>query len=176
MHKRTVLKWLHWTTALLILYFFLVEPEDVRDLGAKALATHAGVGAILGVIVGIWFLSFLKNGLISKPGPKLPPWARKTHAFGYRIIYYLLPVMVLTGAVSGFAAPYVIYAFDIIPISPGLGVRGAHKLAKEIHEIAFNTLTIVIVGHAAFHLWRHYWLRDNALRIMAPKLLYKYLK
>lgn len=176
MHKRTVLKWLHWSTALLILYFFLVEPEDVRDLGAKALATHAGMGTVLALVVGIWFLSFLKNGLISKPGPKLPFWARKTHAFGYRIIYYLLPIMVLTGAVSGFAAPYIILAFDTFPVNPGIGTKGMHEFAQEIHEFTFNSLTIVILGHAGFHLWRHYWLRDNALRIMAPKILYKYLK
>jgi cytochrome b561 len=26
-----------------------------------------------------------------------------------------------------------------------------------------------------FHLWRHFLLKDNALRIMVPKVLHKYL-
>ena len=32
MTRRTALKWLHWLAAGLILYFFLVEPEDDEDI------------------------------------------------------------------------------------------------------------------------------------------------
>jgi cytochrome b561 len=175
MHKRTRLKILHWSTAILILYFFLVEPEDVRELGAGALATHAGAGIILGLVVGSWMLGFLRNGIISKPGPKLPQWARKTHKYGYGILYIMMPLMVLSGAVTGFAAPYVIHAFDMLPINPGIGTKGLHEFAQDAHELVFNLTIATIVGHALFHLWRHFKLRDNALRIMVPKLLHRYL-
>lgn len=175
MHIRTRLKWMHWITVFLILYFFVTEPEDVRRLGAAALATHAGMGALLGIIVAIWFTGFLRNGLLSKPGPKLPNWARKTHVWGYRILYYLLPIMVFTGAIAGFAAPYVIYAFDWVALPSGYGNRTLHELSEDLHEIIFNLLTITIVGHIVFHLWRHFWLKDNALRIIMPKRLHKYL-
>ncbi len=175
MQKRTRLKILHWLTAALILYFFLVEPEDVRELGAAALTTHAGAGVILGLIVGTWMLGFLRNGIISKPGPKLPQWARKTHKYGYGALYLMMPIMVLSGAMAGFAAPYVIHAFDLLPINPGFGTKNLHDWAEEVHEIVFNITIATILGHTLFHLWRHFWLRDNALRIMAPKMLQKYL-
>jgi cytochrome b561 len=34
---------------------------------------------------------------------------------------------------------------------------------------------ILIVAHLLFHVWRHFWLKDNALRIMVPKPLHKWL-
>ena len=34
---------------------------------------------------------------------------------------------------------------------------------------------VVIILHAGFHIWRHARLRDNALRIMFPKVMHRYL-
>ena len=48
-------------------------------------------------------------------------------------------------------------------------------VAEEIHEITFDLLIIGIVVHALFHVWRHFRLKDNALKIMVPKSLHKWL-
>jgi len=172
---RTVLKWLHWVSFGLILYFFFVEPEDVQRLGAVALATHAGMGAILGLLVTIWFVLYLRKGLASRPGPKLPGWAKPLHPLSHRFLTWGMPMMVFTGALAGFAAPYAIRLFGVIPFFPGIGAQALHQQMQNIHEVAFNVILAVIVSHALFHLWRHFGLKDNALRIMLPRVLHKYL-
>ncbi|MCT4554128.1 MAG: cytochrome b/b6 domain-containing protein [Pelagimonas sp.] len=175
MNRRSALKWLHWLSAALMLWFFLVEPEDVEKLGGAALATHAGMGVLLGLVVGIWLVLFLRKGLASRPGPKLPAIAKKAHPVMHRVLYWGSAGVVLSGALAGFAAPYVIKAFGLFPINPGFGGKSIHGLMEEIHEIAFDALMILIVAHLLFHVWRHFWLKDNALRIMVPKPLHKWL-
>ena len=104
-NRRNVLKWLHWLSFFLILWFFVIEPEDLDRLGGAALATHAGMGVLLALVTGIWFLMFLGKGLAGRPGPKLPGWAKRLHPLVHRVLYYGVPVMVLSGALAGFAAP-----------------------------------------------------------------------
>ncbi|MFV1602364.1 MULTISPECIES: cytochrome b/b6 domain-containing protein [unclassified Phaeobacter] len=175
MTRRSALKWLHWLSLGLILYFFLVEPEENRADPGLALATHAGVGLLLAVVVLIWTLVYLRKGLVGRAGPKLPGWARRFHGLNHRVLQIGLPVMVATGALAGVLAPFAIRAFGVLPINPAAGSRTLHELAEELHELAFDALLIVIVLHGLFHLWRHFLLKDNALRIMVPKLLHRYL-
>ena len=175
MNRRTALKWLHWGSLFLMLYFFFVEPEDVERLGAAALATHAGVGFILAVVVVAWFAMFVTKGLASRAGPKLPAWAKKAHPLMHKGMYWLVLAMVLSGGLIGLFAPYSILAFGAFPISPNFDVKLLHELAEEVHEVLFDLCIYAVVAHAIFHIWRHCRLKDNALRIMAPKALHKYL-
>lgn len=175
MTRRTVIKWLHWLSAALILYFFLVEPEEIRSNPGLGLSTHAGVGLMLATATALWLVMFLFKGLAGRPGPKLPAWAKRFHRLSHKGLQYGVPVMVTTGALTGLAAPFAIRAFGRFQINPGTAPKGLHKLAEELHEITFNTLMVLIVAHALFHIWRHIRLKDNALRIMMPKALHKYL-
>lgn len=171
MKHRTVLKWVHWLSAGLILYFLLVEPEENRADPGAALSAHAGVGMLLALTVAL----YLRKGLAGRPGPKLPGWGKGFHRLSHLALQWGVPVVVLTGALSGLAAPFVIRAFGLLPINPGFGAKGVHGFFEEIHEFAFDALLVGIVLHALFHVWRHVRLKDNALRIMTPKALYKYL-
>ena len=175
MTRRTTLKWLHWLSFGLIVYFFFVEPEDVDRLGAAALATHAGMGTLLGILVAIWFAIYWRKGLASRPGPKLPVWGKKLHPVNHKLLSWGMPLVVLTGALTGFAAPYAIKLFGVIPFFPGFGSKGAHQTFEDIHDIAFNLLLVILIVHIGFHLWRHIGLKDNALRIMVPKVLHRFL-
>ena len=175
MSRRVVLKWVHWLSFAGILYFFFVEPEENRADPAGALSTHAGVGLLLAIAVLVWTIMYLRKGLASRPGPKLPGWAKTAHPLMHRVLYVALPVMMLTGAAAGLAAPFVVRAFGVVPLGPGSGTEWLHDLAYEIHEIAFDVLVIMVVAHIVFHLWRHYALKDNALRIMAPRALHRWL-
>lgn len=175
LNRRSVIKTLHWVSLALMVYFYLVEPENVRNLGAVALATHSGVGVLLAIVSTVWLMMFLRKGLASRPGPKLPGWAKKLHPIMHRVLYYGVPLMVFTGALAAFAAPYVVMAFGVLPLNPGFGTKATHDLLSEVHEIAFNGILFVIIAHTAFHLWRHYIVKDNALRIMVPKALHRYL-
>ena len=173
--RRTVLKVLHWVSFFLILYFFLVEPEENKADPGGALSTHAGVGLMLALVTLVWFVQFLRQGLASRPGPKLPGPARRIFVPLHKALQYGVVVMVASGALAGFLAPFAIRAFGAVQINLGIGSKTLHELAQDLHEILFDALIIVIVAHTLFHLWRHYWLRDNALRIITPKALHKYL-
>lgn len=175
MNRRSVLKWMHWLSAGLILYFFLVEPDEVPTDPGAGLSTHAGMGLVLAIVVGIWTLIYLRKGLAGRPGPKLPGITKRLHPLSHRVLQWGMPIVVATGAIAGLAAPFAIRAFGWLQINPGIGTKTMHDLAQEVHEIAFDALIIVVVGHIGFHLWRHLWLKDNALRIMVPRILHKYL-
>ncbi|MCP5074422.1 MAG: cytochrome b [Rhodobacteraceae bacterium] len=175
MNRRVVIKWLHWIAATLILWFYVFEPEESRTAPGEALSTHAGVGIILAATAAIWFAMFLIKGAAGRPGPKLPSWGKRLHPVMHKALYWGVPMMVLSGALTGLAAPFAIRAFGAMPINFTAGSKTLHKLAEEAHEVVFNALILLIIAHALFHIWRHYWLKDNALRIMVPKPLSKYL-
>jgi cytochrome b561 len=175
MKRRTMIKWLHWSSLFLILYFWAVEPEDVERLGAAALATHAGVGTVFATVVLVWFASFALKGLAGRPGPKLPGWGKRFHPWLHKSLYWIVLAMVLSGGLIAVFAPYTVLAFGRFPFAPSIDLKVLHELVQEVHELLFNLALIGIGLHASFHIWRHYMLRDNALRIMAPAQLHKYL-
>ncbi|WP_282181448.1 cytochrome b [Aliiroseovarius marinus] len=175
MTRRTTIKWLHWLAFGLILYFFLVEPEEIRGNPGLGLATHSGMGILLALVAAIWLGMYLSKGLAGRAGPKLPGWGKQFHALSHKVLQIGLPVTVATGAFAGLAAPFAIRAFGLVQINPGNAPKGLHSIAEEIHEIAFDAFFILMLAHAGFHIWRHFGLKDNALRIMVPKVLHKYL-
>lgn len=178
MTKRTLVKWLHWLAFGLMLYFFFVEPE-VEGTGAARgdmLSTHAGMGMLLGVVTLIWTWIYFRHGPLGRPGPKLPPWGKKMHRVVNVGLYWLVPLTVLTGGFAGLASEYPVRGFGIVPLNPsGWGTKALHDIAEEVHEIAFDVTIILIFMHLIFHVWRHLRLKDNALRIMAPKALHRWL-
>lgn len=175
MSQRTLVKWLHWLCFGVILYFFAVEPEDIPSDPAAGLSLHAGMGLILAIVGVVWTVLYLAKGLTGRPGPKLPGWAKTIHPIGHKVLQIGVPVVVASGAIAGLAAPFVIHAFGSIPINPGFGGKGIHDFAQEVHELVFDGLILLIASHVVFHLWRHFWLKDNALRIMMPRIQHKYL-
>ncbi len=178
-NRRKVIKVLHWTTFALLLYFFFVEPDEVErgNQAAKsaALSTHAGVGFLLAIVAGVWSVMFWTKGAAGRPGPKLPAWGKRAHPILNTGLYHLLPIMVLTGALSGLLAPFAVRGFGVIPLNFSGGLRGLHSVMTEVHEFTFDALTLLVIAHLSFHIGRHYILKDNALRIMAPRALHKYL-
>lgn len=178
MTRRTAVKWLHWISFGLIIYFFISEPHvrGTGDARAAQLSTHAGMGMILALITLIWSILYLSRGQLGRPGPKLPDWGKRVYRIVNTGLYWMLPVMVLSGALAGLVSDYPVAGFGSIPLNPtGWGTAGLHDLAEEIHAIVFNATLVLISVHALFHIWRHFRLRDNALRLMVPKMLHRYL-
>ncbi len=180
LNKRGILKFLHWATAAIILYFFIVEPDlpnnGTTTMMTAELSTHAGMGFLLSIIVVIWTLVFVRGGLVGKPGPKLPEWAKKIHPIMHKGLHFSLPFMLITGLTVGLTAPFQVLGFGLVPLNvPFIGGAVLNDLANEIHELSFNILILLIVLHSVFHLWRHFLLRDNALRLILPKSTHKLL-
>ena len=178
MTKRALVKWLHWLAFGLMLWFFFVEPEveGGGDARGQMLSTHAGMGMILGVVTLIWSIIYWRNGPLGRPGPKLPLWGKRAHRVLNTGLYWMVPLTVISGGLAGLASDYPVAGFGIVPLNPaGWGTPGLHDLAEEVHEIIFDITTFMIIAHLIFHIWRHFRLRDNALRIMVPKVLHGYL-
>ncbi|MEL7230085.1 MAG: cytochrome B, partial [Pseudomonadota bacterium] len=68
-----------------------------------------------------------------------------------------------------------LFAGDLVPIGVPLSLPRANDWVGLIHSIEFYGLAAVAVAHAGFHIWRHFVLRDNALRIMLPRALHRFL-
>ena len=117
----------------------------------------------------------LRRGLASRPGPKLTGWMRRAHRWLHLTLIWGLFFVAVTGFLLGLTSPVLLKAGGFLPIAPPLDLRAANEIVGLVHIIEFYALGVVAAGHAGFHIWRHYRLRDNALRIMAPKKLHKYL-
>ncbi|MEP3688463.1 MAG: cytochrome b/b6 domain-containing protein [Sulfitobacter dubius] len=174
-HRRSALKVLHWSMVPLLIWFILVTPADVLPFGRTAFRIHSLLGLVFVTACLLWTADYLRQGLASRPGPKLPPWARRAHQWMHKALIWGLFGVALTGFGLGLTAPRLFMAGDLVPVAPPLNLPRAHDLIGKIHIYEFYLLAAIAGAHALFHLWRHLRLRDNALRIMAPKCLHRFL-
>ena len=173
--RRTALKWLHWSMVPLFAWFVLVQPADVRSIGPWAVQLHSVMGLIFVSLALLWWAWYLRRGLASRPGPKLQGWARRIHPLLHKTLIWGIFGVALTGFGLGVTSVTQLWAGGIVPIGVPLGLPRANDLIGLIHSIEFYLLAAIAVFHAGFHTWRHIRLRDNALRIMAPKPLHRFL-
>ncbi|SDZ10142.1 cytochrome b561 [Jannaschia faecimaris] len=173
--RRTWLKALHWSVVPLFIWFLLVQPRDVASWGNWAVKLHSIFGLIFVAMCLTWTVSLIWQGLASRPGPKLRGWARRIHRPLHLTIIWGLFGVALTGFLLGLTASRILFAGTILPIAPPMGLPEANQWVGTLHTVEFYALGVVVGLHAAYHIWRHYRLRDNALRIMAPKALQRFL-
>ena len=174
-HRRTRLKWLHWTTLPFLVWFVLVTPSDVLSFGQWAFEIHSVFGLIFVSLALAWTAGHLRRGLASRPGPKLRGWERVLHPVLHKTLIWGLFGVAFTGFALGLTSATLLWAGGIVPIAPPMGWPRLNDLAGTVHIYEFYALTGLVAVHAAFHIWRHVRLRDNALRIMTPKVLHRFL-
>lgn len=173
--RRRVLKVMHWSMLPLLIWFVLVTPEDVLPFGQTAFQIHSILALIFVTLCLMWTAMHLRRGLASRPGPKLGPWGRRLHQWLHKAIIWGLFGVAITGFLLGLTASRLLKAGGFLPIAPPLGMKEANDIVGQIHIFEFYLLAGIVAVHAGFHIWRHLWLRDNALRIMMPKALHRYL-
>ncbi len=174
-HRRTWLKFLHWGILPFFVWFLFADPDALRRAGKWVFRFHSVMGLIFVTFALAWTVTYLRAGLASRPGPKLPPWARKTHRIMHLTLIWGLFLVAFGGFLLGLTSTVTLWAGGIIPIAPPMGWPRANAIVGDAHTYQFYLLAGLAVAHALFHIWRHLHLRDNALRIMAPKRLHKYL-
>lgn len=173
--RRTALKWLHWGMVPLFIWFLLVQPADVTPFGPAAFQAHSFLALIFVSLSLAWFAGLMRRGLASRPGPKLSPPLRRLHRALHLTLIWGLFFVAFTGFLLGLTSSVLLKAGGVLPIAPPMGWKHANEWVGALHIIEFYALGGVVALHAAFHIWRHYSLRDNALRIMAPKRWHRYL-
>nr|WP_245820543.1 cytochrome b/b6 domain-containing protein [Flavimaricola marinus] len=159
----------------LFAWFVLVQPRDVERIGPWAVQLHSVMGLIFVLLALLWTADYMRRGLASRPGPKLQGLARRVHPVLHKTMIWGIFGVALTGFGLGVTSSVQLWAGDIVPIGVPLGMPQANDLIGLIHSIEFYLLAAIAVFHAGFHIWRHVRLGDNALRIMAPKRLHRFL-
>ena len=159
----------------LLIWFLLVTPDDVVPFGPRAFQAHSILALIFVTMCLLWTADYMRRGLASRPGPKLPPWARVAHQWAHRFLIWGLFGVAITGFLLGLTSATVLRAGGFLPIAPALNLKEANEIIGQVHIYEFYLLAAIAAAHALFHIWRHVKLRDNALRIMAPKALHRFL-
>ena len=173
--RRTALKCLHWTMVPLFVWFILVTPADVLPFGPTAFQVHSILALIFVSLSLLWFADLLRRGLASRPGPKLRGWQRHAHRWLHLTLIWGLFVLAVGGFLLGLTSERMLKAGGFLPIAPPMDLPAANHYVGKFHIYQFYALGVVAAGHAIFHVWRHVRLRDNALRIMTPKALHRFL-
>lgn len=174
-NRRTVLKTTHGLMIPLFVWFLVVTPDMVVPLGGYWFAVHSNLALLFVSICLLWTADLMRRGLASRPGPKLKGWARALHRPLHLSIIWGLFLVALGGFLLGLTSVVQLKAGLWLPIAPPMGWQRANAIIGTLHIYQFYLLGVVIACHAAFHIWRHIKLRDNALRIMAPKVLHRFL-
>ena len=173
--RRTALKFLHWGIVPLFVWFLIVQPKDIRPFGPAAFQFHSILGLIFVSFTLVWFAMYLRKGLASRPGPKLQSWARRIHRPLHLVLIWGLFFIAVTGFLLGLTSSVLLMAGGVLPTAPPLGLPAWNDFVGYVHYLEFYSLALIVLFHAGFHVWRHIKLRDNALRIMAPRMFHRYL-
>lgn len=159
----------------LLIWFVLVTPDDVLPFGPTAFQIHSILALIFVTICLLWTADYLRRGLAGRPGPKLGPRGRLIHQLLHKALIWGLFGVAVTGFLLGLTSARLLKAGGFLPIAPPLGLHDANEIVGRIHIYEFYLLAVIAAVHAAFHVWRHLRLQDNALRIMFPKVLHRFL-
>ncbi len=173
--RRTWLKGVHWAMLPLFVWFMLVQPSDVERIGRGAVLFHSVMGLVFVTLALLWSGDYFRRGLAGRPGPKLTARARTFHRIIHKALIWGIFLVALTGFLLGLTSSTLLFAGGFVPIAPPLGLPRANDWVGLVHSVEFYGLAALAVAHAAFHIWRHVWLGDNALRIMLPKALGRFL-
>ena len=174
--RRTWLRWLHLVMIPLTFWFMIATPDFVRrTLGPKGAAINSDLALIFVCLALAWTVHYFLHGLAGRPGPKLSPRLKRFHRVLHHTILTMLFLVPVTGFLLGLTASRLLKAGGWFPIAPPLHMERANEIIGIFHKVEFYALGGVIAVHAGFHVWRHVRLKDNALRIMAPKLLHRWL-
>ncbi len=173
--RRTLLKLGHVVMLPLLIWFILVTPDDVVPFGPAAFQFHSVLALIFVTVSLIWMADYARRGLAGRPGPKLGPRSRIVHRVLNTAIVWGLWGVAITGFLLGLTSSKLLKAGGFLPIAPPMGWPRANEIIGQFHIYEFYVLGGLVAAHAGFHIWRHVRLRDNALRIMAPKMLHRYL-
>lgn len=173
--RRTWLKAMHGAMIPMFIWFLVVTPADVVPLGPAAFQAHSLLALVFVTMVLVWYADYLRRGLAGRPGPKLPPVARVVHRWLHISLIWGLFGVALTGFLLGLTSERLLKAGGILPFAPPLDFKAANAFIGKVHIYEYYLVAVIAAFHALFHIWRHTALRDNALRIMAPKRWHKYL-
>ena len=174
--RRTVVRWLHLAMIPLVVWFVIATPDFVRWLwGSEGNEINSDIALLFVTLALVWGADVMVRGMVGRPGPKLSPRLKRFHWWLHRILIAMLLLIPVGGFLLGLTASRTLFAGGWLPIAPPQHWDRANEIVGTLHIYQFYALAGLVVIHAGFHVWRHLKLKDNALRIMAPRWAHRWL-
>ena len=174
--RRTWIKLLHAAMIPLLIWFAWATPTNVRWLfGPGGALINSWIALVFVTLCLLWTGDVLWRGLAGRPGPKLSPRLKRFHYYLHRILIVGLFLVPVGGFLLGLSSHRLLKAGGVLPIAPPMDWPHANEIIGKLHIAEFVLLCVLVAVHAGFHIWRHVKLRDNCLRIMAPRVLHRFL-
>lgn len=173
--RRQWLKVVHWAMVPLTVWFLVIGPPQAHALGSWGFVLHSNLALLFVVLCLGWTAHFVWRGMLTTRTPKLSPALARTHWWMHRLIVWNLFGIALGGFLLGLTASRQFKAGTWLPFAPPMDLPTLHDWIGTIHIVHYYAFGAFILAHAAFHVWRHYALRDNALRVMAPRWAHRFL-
>ena len=170
---RSIVVWIHWTTAALVLVqIFLGFTFSDLPRGTAERDFSFGWHKTLGALILLLALTRLAVRLMNPPPPypsDFPKWERFLAVWNHRIFYILLIALPLTGltAVSGRAVGgWVQLQLGLrLPAVPGVGPENDFG---DVHEVLVWTAIALVVLHVSAALYNQFISTTNVADRMWP--------
>ncbi|MGY2237848.1 cytochrome b [Pseudomonas gingeri] len=165
---------LHWLMlVLLILVYCCIEfrGQFPKGSGGRTLIVESHYMLGLTVFVLVWLRLLARAiGVAPKIVPTPPGWQRLLSTLMHGALYLFMIGTPLLGwlVVSGMGHSVMFYGIDLPLLMPEN--KPLAKEIKEWHELAGTTGYWLIGLHALAGLYHHYFVRDNTLARIMPRL------
>ena len=157
---------LHWVTAVLVLWAWLIAGTWGRDDTSPVMALHQTLGFTIFALV---LLRLLWRLFDRRPkDPPMPTALALAAKASHWLLYGLLVAIPLTAIVGSWLEghPILIYGGEIGPWLAQSRHLG-HQIL-EVHKLLGTSLIWLAGLHAAAAIFHHFFLRDRVLRQMLP--------
>jgi cytochrome b561 len=157
---------LHWVTAILVLWAWLIAGTWGRDDTSPIMGLHQSIGFTVFVLV---LLRLVWRFFDMRPAqPEMPGFMAFASKISHWLLYALLVAIPLSAIVGSWLEGHslMLYGAEVAPwLSESR--RVGHQILN-IHE-KMGTILIWLAGlHALAAIFHHVFLRDRVLRQMLP--------
>ncbi|NUS37422.1 MAG: cytochrome b [Lysobacter sp.] len=162
----------HWVIValLLVMAYLGLTMTDLPNSAhkAKVYALHKSIGLAILALAALRLLWRLHAGRPRELA--MPRWQQRMATLTHAVLYALLFALPLSGWVVNSASGFPLRWFGLVRV-PAIAPRDAalNALSKEVHDVLFWTLAVVVLVHATAAVWHHVVQRDATLARMLPR-------
>jgi cytochrome b561 len=168
-------KFLHWATVALVIAAWLLGTfgDELPRGAARSTGLLIHIFSGLGVFV-LLVLRLLWRLIDRPPPPEITPFGNLVEflaKLAHVALYLLLAATPIIGMLLQFARGDALPVFGVTEIaSPWVPDRGFARSLKEVHETLSNILIVLASFHALAAMLHHWFLRDQTLERMLPRV------
>jgi len=160
-------KWIHWSSALLIVITILLLLAKVtmsNILGGMPIVylLHKSLGVVV-LLLTVWRIIVIRSQGVPDVLPKEQKLKRILSKSTQGIIYLLLIIVPLSGYLMS-GRDLNVFGFISIPAIDM--PNNLHQLFHTMHLIGSELLVILVLFHILAALYHYFWVKDNVLQSM----------